>query len=63
MHTLALDIGGTKIAAGLVDPAGALVHVAARPTPKSQGAEQVWAAVEQMIIDAMAAAGGAVGAV
>ena len=24
--TLALDIGGTKIAVGLVDPAGELVH-------------------------------------
>lgn len=31
--TLALDIGGTKIAAGLVDPDGNLVHTATHPTP------------------------------
>ncbi|MFA7513787.1 MAG: ROK family protein, partial [Mycolicibacterium vanbaalenii] len=30
---LALDIGGTKIAAGLVDADGALVHRAQQPTP------------------------------
>ena len=39
MLTLTLDIGGTKIAAGLVDPSGALVYRAARPTPKERGAE------------------------
>ena len=33
MLTLCLDIGGTKIAAGLVDPGGALVYTATRPTP------------------------------
>ncbi|MBS2079790.1 ROK family protein, partial [Mycobacterium tuberculosis] len=32
MPTLCLDIGGTKIAAALVDSAGALVHSAIRPT-------------------------------
>lgn len=59
MLTLALDIGGTKIAAGLVDPAGALVHSARRATPP----DEVWAVVEEMIADAMEAAGGAVRAV
>jgi glucokinase len=63
MLTLALDIGGTKIAAGLVDPVGALVHAATRPTPKNQGAEQVWAAVQQVITGVIDVAGGAVGAV
>ncbi|HZC10940.1 MAG TPA: ROK family protein, partial [Mycobacterium sp.] len=58
MLTLTLDIGGTKIAAGLVDPSGALVHAATRPTPKNQGAEQVWMVIQQMIADAMRAAGG-----
>jgi len=58
MLTLTLDIGGTKIAAGLVDPSGALVYAATRPTPKSQGAEQVWMVIQQMIADAMQAAGG-----
>ncbi len=63
MLTLTLDIGGTKIAGGLVDPAGALVHASVRPTPKGQGAEQVWAVVQQLIAEAMRAAGGVVGAV
>ena len=63
MLTLSLDIGGTKIAAGLVDPSGALVYSATRPTPKHQGAEQVWAVIQQLITDAMPAAGGAIGAV
>ncbi|EFD12204.1 sugar kinase [Mycobacterium tuberculosis T46] len=47
MLTLCLDIGGTKIAAGLADPAGTLVHTAQRPTPAYGGAEQVWAAVAE----------------
>lgn len=63
MLTLCLDIGGTKIAAGLADPGGALVHTATRPTPADQGAEQVWAAVAEMIADALRAADGAVRAV
>ena len=58
MLTLTLDIGGTKIAAGLVDPSGALVHAATLPTPNHEGAEQVWAVIERMIADAMRAAGG-----
>jgi glucokinase len=63
MLTLTLDIGGTKIAAGLVDQTGALVHITARPTPKNHGAEQVWSLVQQMIADAIQAAGGAIRAV
>jgi glucokinase len=63
MLTLTLDIGGTKIAAGLVDPSGALVHRAIRPTPKNQSAEQVWALTRGMITDVMRAAGGAIRAV
>jgi glucokinase len=63
MLTLALDVGGTKIAAGLVDPVGALVHAASRPTPKGQGAEQIWATVQQLITGAIDVAGGAVRAV
>jgi glucokinase len=60
MLTLTLDIGGTKIAAGLVDPAGALVHTTIYPTPKEQGAEQVWTAVQQTIVAVLHAAGGAI---
>jgi glucokinase len=63
MLTLCLDIGGTKIAAGLADPDGALVHTANRPTPSGASAEEVWAAVAASIADAMRAAGGVVAAV
>src|SRR5215468_907023 len=58
--TVALDIGGTKIAAGLVDPEGRLLHSARRPTPDGGNAEQVWAAVNGLVGDAVATAGGMV---
>lgn len=64
MPTLCLDIGGTKIAAGLVDAAGALVYTAVRPTPAAApSAEEVWAAVAAAIADAAGAADGPIGAV
>lgn len=56
---LALDIGGTKIAAGLVDDAGTLVHRARLPTPRGD-AEAVWAAVDALCTETLAAAGGRV---
>ncbi|MGV0642479.1 ROK family protein [Mycolicibacterium sp. XJ2546] len=59
MTTLAIDIGGTKIAVGLVDDDGTLVHQARLPTPDGD-AETVWAAVESLITGALAAAGGRV---
>ena len=55
--TLAIDIGGTKIAAGLVDADGTLVHQAKLPTPDGD-AETVWAVVDSLITEALAAAGG-----
>jgi glucokinase len=61
--TLALDIGASKIAAGLVDAGGALVHTAVRPTPAGAGAERVWGVVDAVIADAMRTAGGTVAAV
>lgn len=63
MLTLCLDIGGTKIAAALADSAGKLVYTAIRPTPITTAAEEVWAVIEAMIADALAAADAAVGAV
>ena len=60
--TLALDIGGTKIAAGLVDQDGNLVHAAKRPTPDTD-AEAVWAVVDALITEAVAKARGGVGGV
>jgi glucokinase len=56
---LALDIGGTKIAAGLVDSEGTLVHQAKLPTPEGD-AEAVWAVADTLITEALAAAGGRV---
>src|ERR1700761_2799018 len=63
MLTLALDIGGTKIAVGLTDPAGELVHKAVHPTPKDHEAEHVWGLVDTMIADATKTAKGAIRAV
>jgi len=57
MLTLCLDIGGTKIAIALADPAGALVYTATRPTPAAAAADQVWAVVDAMIADAVREAG------
>jgi glucokinase len=57
--TLALDIGGTKIAAGLVDDDGALVHQAILPTPDGD-AEAIWAVVDTLLTEALAVAGGRV---
>jgi glucokinase len=55
--TLALDIGGTKIAAGLVDVEGTLVHHAKLPTPDGD-AEAVWTVVDTLVTEALAEAGG-----
>jgi glucokinase len=46
--TLAFDIGGTKIAAGLVDSHGTLIQRASRPTPGGNS-ETVWAVIEELI--------------
>ena len=56
---LALDIGGTKIAAGLVDADGALLHHAKLPTPDGD-AEAVWTVVDTLVTEALAEAGGRV---
>lgn len=60
--SLALDIGGTKIAAGLVDPDGAVVYQARLPTPDGD-AEAVWAVVEQLVAETLPAADEPVGGV
>lgn len=63
MTFLALDIGGTKIAAGIVDAKGQLLHKNRQPTPRDADPDEVWAAAERTIADALAAAGGAVAGV
>jgi glucokinase len=60
--TLAVDVGGTKIAVGLVDADGTLVHRAQQPTPDGD-AETVWAVAEALIADALKTAGGDVAGV
>ncbi|MFV2120513.1 ROK family protein, partial [Streptomyces sp. Act-28] len=45
----ALDIGGTKIAGALVDPAGRLVARAQRPTPVREPAEALMGAVTAVL--------------
>jgi glucokinase len=63
VSALVLDIGGTKIAAGLVDSDGHLRHQTRQPTPHSDDPEKVWAAAEHTIAEALAAAGGQVAGV
>jgi glucokinase len=51
--TLAVDVGGTKIAVGLADSAGSLIHTATLPTPHGD-AEAVWAVAERLITETTA---------
>jgi len=57
--TLALDIGGTKIAVGLVDDNGSLLHRAQLPTPDGDP-ESIWAVLDSLLTESLAAAGGRV---
>jgi glucokinase len=45
---LALDVGGTKLAAGVVDPGGRLLTWARTPTPAGLDAEQVWQTLDAL---------------
>jgi len=45
----ALDVGGTKIAGGLVDADGTLVHQVRRPTPAREPGEAVLRAVHEVL--------------
>ena len=42
---LAVDIGGTKLAVGVVDPDGAVVASTRCPTPPGADAEALWSAL------------------
>jgi glucokinase len=48
--TLAIDVGGTKIAVALVDSSGALVRSATKPTPHAD-AESIWGVLEQLVVE------------
>ena len=55
---LAVDVGGTKLAAGLVDRAGNL-HCSARvATPRDSGAEELWSVLSDLLSDVARRAGG-----
>ena len=53
-HILALDIGGTKIAAGIVDDAGTVLRRFQQPTPRDS-AEAAWQVTADLIGQAMSA--------
>jgi glucokinase len=46
---LAIDIGGTKIAAGVAEPGGRLVTWAQTPTPHDVDAEQLWRTLDALM--------------
>ncbi len=46
---LAIDIGGTKLAAGLVEPAGRVLAWTQVPTPAGLDAEQLWRTLDALI--------------
>ncbi|MGE5133729.1 MAG: ROK family protein [Gemmatimonadota bacterium] len=51
---LAIDIGGTKLAAGLVEPGGRLASWAQTATPGGLDAEQLWRTLESLVTRIMA---------
>ncbi|HXW38781.1 MAG TPA: ROK family protein, partial [Acidimicrobiales bacterium] len=57
---LAVDIGGTKMAAGLVDTDGAISHADRVPTPHSDDPEVVWSALARLIDARVASADGTI---
>lgn len=54
---LAIDIGGTKLAAGVVEPAGRVVTWAHVPTPRDLDGESLWSTLEALVSQVLAAAG------
>ncbi len=53
---LALDIGGTKIAAGVSEPGGRLITWTQVPTPHDVDAEQLWSTVASLLSQVLEAA-------
>jgi glucokinase len=50
---LAIDIGGTKLAAGLVEPGGRLASSAQAPTPAGVDGEQLWRTLDSVVTRAI----------
>ena len=53
---LAIDIGGTKLAAGLVEPAGRVLTWSQVPTPRGLDAEQLWRTLDALLTDVLGSA-------
>src|SRR5579859_2942593 len=51
---LAIDIGGTKIAAGLVEPGGRQASWAQAETPRGLDAEQLWRTLDVLLTRVLA---------
>ena len=54
---LAVDVGGTKLAAGLVEPAGRVLSWTQVPTPVDLDAEQLWRTLDALLTDVLDSAG------
>ena len=57
---IGIDIGGTKIAGGVVDPRGEILHRLKRPTNASEGGPAVMSRVADLAADLLSAAPGEV---
>ncbi|HYB87994.1 MAG TPA: ROK family protein [Streptosporangiaceae bacterium] len=53
---LAIDIGGTKFAAGLVEPGGRVISWAQTATPQELDAEQLWRTLDALVTRVLAEA-------
>ena len=51
---LAIDMGGTKIAAGVVEPGGRLASWAQTETPRGLEAEQLWRTLDLLCTNLLA---------
>ncbi len=54
---LAIDVGGTKLAAGLVDPAGLLLARRQVPTPTTPDAEVLFDELARLVVDVLGGTG------
>jgi glucokinase len=54
---LAVDVGGTKLAVGLAEPAGRLITWAQRATPRDLDAERLWRTLDALMTEVLATAG------
>jgi glucokinase len=57
LPALAIDIGGTKFAAGLVEPGGRLISRAQTATPQGMDAEQLWLTLDSLVAGVLTDAG------